>query len=109
MAGYHELLRDGVTLECPESFAGLIRELADLFRGTESSGDWKLVHVGETDYLLVTGDDAWSHVHGASGSGERERFSYNREKKRWFCGQRPRDAAAILEGIAGLAAGESTA
>lgn len=105
VTAYKELVSDSNRLVCPVSFAGLIKELADLFRGTEATGDWKLVHVGNTDYLLVTGKDAWSHVHGVSQSGEHERFSYNRENGRWFFGQRPRDAAAILEGIAGLAAG----
>jgi len=104
VTAYRELISEKGKLDCPASFAGLINELAELFRGTEASGDWKLVHVGDTDYLLVTGSDAWSHVHGASQSGEHERFSYNRETSRWFFGQRPRDAAAILEGIAGLAA-----
>lgn len=105
VAAYHELITEGMKLDCPDSFVGLIKELAGLFRGTESTGDWKLVHVGDIDYLLVSGDDDWTHIHGASQSGEHERFSYNRGTKRWFFGQRPLHAAAILEGIAGLAAG----
>lgn len=72
--------------------------LADLDRrgcGGEPGFTWQVFDFDGDHVLLGHGSIVWCHVYSPVDAGEYERFSYNREKKRWFFGDKPRHAAKL--------------
>lgn len=91
----HERLETPDAAEWPAAFRGMVAELAEVFRGTAPDAQWRELRVNARDYLLALAGEDWAHVYGPGAAGSVERFSYSRQKKRWFCGSRPADAAII--------------
>ncbi len=76
-------------------FKGMMKDLAELYRGSDLASAWLSLAVHGRSYLLAAGEGEWVHVHGPSGEADYDRFSYRRKDRSWFFGVQPLEAEVI--------------
>ena len=92
-------------LSWPPLFRGMVKELAEVFRGTVTDAEWKRLRLDDREYLLALTVRDWVHVYGPDAEQQFERFSYRRKDHRWFFGAKPLNAPLIASYIDSLDAG----
>ena len=67
----------------------MVKDLAEMFRGADLAPTWLEIDVDGSVFLVVLGEEEWTHVHGPSEAEEYDRFSYRSSDRSWFFGERP--------------------
>ena len=88
---YSELLEQGKGGDWSPPFVGMVKDLAEMFRGSDMAPTWLEIDVEDSKFLIAMGDGEWTHVHGPSQTEEYDRFSYRAKDRSWFFGERPKD------------------
>jgi hypothetical protein len=100
---YHGLVAQGQEgLRRDPLFVAFVEELARRNKGAEVDSVWRLAVVNGTRVLYgASPASEWVNVFAPDeeGDGDVKRFGYNRRKKRWSYGDRPRQIAWQMESI----------
>jgi hypothetical protein len=99
MRAFHSLAQEQSSLRRDPLFVAFIEEHARRNRGAEVDIVWRVVVVNGTRVLYGAAPTSeWVNVF-APDDGAYKRFGYNRKKKRWAYGERPKQVAWHIESI----------
>lgn len=97
---FHGIAREQESVRRDPLFMAFIEEQSRRGRGAEVDIVWRVVVVNGTRILYGAAPTReWVNVFALRGEGEYRRFGYNRRKKRWAYGERPRQVAWQIESI----------